>query len=112
MVGVLGTWRSSGPVSLNGLEGPHNGWLVVLFGLIALSGVRALSRGSWFGVVDVVGSAAVMAFTAIEDLVNDNAALGGSAGWGVWLTIAASVLLGGAALAVGAGRLAGRAQRK
>jgi hypothetical protein len=53
-----------------------------------------------------------MAFTAIEDLVNDSAALGGSAGWGVWLTIAASVLLGGAALAVGAGRLAGRAQRK
>ena len=100
LVGVFGTWRSVGPVSLDGFEGPHNGWLVILFGLIALTGVRSLSRGSWFGVLDVLGCGVAMAFTAIESLVDDGDVLGGSSGWGVWLTIVASSLLVGTAIAV------------
>jgi hypothetical protein len=55
IVGVFGTWRSVGAVSLDGLEGPHNGWLVILFGLIALTGVGSLSRGCWIGFVTVGG---------------------------------------------------------
>ena len=46
IVGVFGTWRNAGPVSLDGFEGPHNGWLVIIFALIALAGVGSLSRGS------------------------------------------------------------------
>jgi hypothetical protein len=72
--------------------------LVIIFALIALAGVRALSRGSWLGIVTVLGSAAIMVYTAVENIVDDNAVLGGGSGWGVWLTIAASVALGGAAI--------------
>ena len=32
IVGVLGTWRSAGSLSLDDLEAPQNGWLVVIFG--------------------------------------------------------------------------------
>jgi hypothetical protein len=97
-VGVFGTWRASGPVSLNGIEGPHNGWLVIIFGSIALAGVRSLSHGSWLGIVTVLGAAAVMISVAVEDVVNDESAIGGRSGWGVWLTFAASGVLAGVAV--------------
>jgi hypothetical protein len=107
IVGVFGTWRSSGPVSLDGFEGPHNGWLVIAFGLIALIGIGSLSRGSRLGIVTVLGCAAVMTSTAVENVVDDNSSLGGSSGWGVWLTVAAAVVLAGAALYAAADRIRG-----
>jgi len=39
-----------------------------------------------------------MVFTAVEALVDDANVLGGSSGWGVWLTIVASFGLGGLAV--------------
>jgi hypothetical protein len=111
IIGTFGTWRTIGAVSLNGVEGPHNGWLVIIFGLIALAGVGSLSRSSWFGVVTVLGSAAVIVFTAVESLVDDNSVLGGSSGWGLWLTIAAGAVLGGVALVVAVGRVRLRSAR-
>ena len=107
IAGVFGTWRSAGPVSLDGFEGPHNGWLVIIFALIALAGVRSLSRGGRLGIVLVAGCAAVMLFTAVEHVVDDGDVLGGSSGWGVWLTIAASAVLAGAALLAAVRRLRG-----
>jgi hypothetical protein len=107
IVGVFGTWRSSGPVSLNGVEGPHNGWLVIVFGLIALAGAGSLSRGGRLGTVTVLGAACVMVYAAVANVVDDNAALGGRTGWGVWLTIAASVILGGIAVLAAAARIRG-----
>jgi hypothetical protein len=98
IVGVFGTWRSAGDVSLNGVEGPHNGWLVVIFALIALTGVGPLSHGSWPGIVAVFGSAAVMLYAAVIAVVQDGDAVGGRSGWGVWLTIVASAVLAGAAV--------------
>ena len=88
IAGVFGTWRSADGVRLDGFEGPHNGWLVVVFALIALAGVRSLARGGWLGIVVVAGCAAVMIVTAIEDITDD--VVGGSSGWGVWLTVAAA----------------------
>jgi CDP-diglyceride synthetase len=108
VVGAFGTWRVVGAVSLDGFDGPHNGWLVVIFALVALAGVRPLSRGSWFGIVTVVGCAGVMVFTAVESVVDDAAVLGGRSGWGVWLTTVASVLLGAVGATVAAGRLGDR----
>src|SRR3954454_5691867 len=81
IVGVFGTWRSSGTVSLDGVQGPHDGWLVIIFALIALAGVRSLTRGSWLGIVTVVGSATVIIVTAAGNLVDDNATVGGRSGW-------------------------------
>ena len=98
IVGVFGTWRTAGPVSLSGVDGPHNGWLVFIFALIALGGVGPAARGSWLGIVTVVGCAAVMLATPIQDLLDQNSVVGGSAGWGLWLTVAASAVLGGAAI--------------
>ena len=109
VVGVFGTWRNAGPVSLDGVQGPHNGWLVIIFALIALAGVGALSRGSWLGIVTVLGSAAVMIVTAVHDVVNDGDVVGGSSGWGVWLTVAASVALGGCAVLAAVSRATARA---
>ena len=106
-VGVFGTWRSAGPVSLDGFEGPHNGWLVIIFGLIALAGVHSVARGGWLGIVLVVGCGAVMLLTAIDDVVSDADVLGGSSGWGVWLTIAASGALAAVAVYSGVVRLTG-----
>ncbi len=68
IAGVFGTWRSVGPVSLDGFEGPHDGWLVVIFALFALAGVGSLSRGGRVGFVTVAGGAAAVLFTAASDL--------------------------------------------
>jgi hypothetical protein len=108
VVGVFGTWRTSGPVSLNGFEGPHNGWEVIIFGLIALIGVGAAARGSWPGIVLVLGCGVVMAYGALSSVVDGGDVIGGNTGWGVWVSAAASVLLAVAAVAAAAGRLSGR----
>jgi hypothetical protein len=108
IAGVLGTWRNAGVVSLDGLEGPHNGWLVIIFALISLAGVGALTRGSWLGIVTVLGCAAVMLVTAVRNVVSDGDVLHGSSGWGVWLTIGASVVLAGCAVLAAVQRVSAR----
>jgi len=105
IVGVFGTWRTAGAVSLDGLEGPYNGWLVIIFALIVIAGGRSLSRGGWLGVILVAGCAGVMMLTAVEDLSDD--VLGGRSGWGIWLTIAASSVLAGVAVYSGVKRVRG-----
>ena len=92
-------------MSLDGLEGPHNGWLVIIFALIAIAGGRSLSRGGWLGIILVAGCAGVMMLTAVEDLSDD--VLGGRSGWGIWLTIAASSILAGVAVYSGVERVRG-----
>ena len=108
LVGVFSTWTSNGPVSLNGIQGPNNGWLVVIFAFVALGGVRALSRGSWLGVTAVLGAAVVILWTAVEGLLDNRDVLGGSTGWGLWLTILAGLTLAAAALLVAVGRVQGQ----
>ena len=105
IAGVFGTWRVAGSVSLNGVGGPNNGWLVIIFALIALAGVGALARGSWFGIVTIGGAAAVMISTALADLVHDDSVLGGRSGWGLWLTVAAAVVLAVAAVSAAIRRI-------
>ena len=105
LVGVFSTWASSGPVSLNGTQGPNNGWLVVIFAFVALGGVRALSRGSWLGVAAVLGAAVVILWTAVEGFLDNRDVLGGSTGWGLWLTIVAALTLAAAALVVAVRRV-------
>jgi hypothetical protein len=98
VIGVFGTWRTAGPVSLDGVEGPHDGWLVIIFALISLAGVRSLSRHGWLGVVTVLGAAGAMLYTVVGNLLDDRAVFGGDAGWGLWLCIGASVVLACCAL--------------
>jgi hypothetical protein len=107
VVGAFGPWRNAGTVSLDGFEGPHDGWLMIIFALIALAGVRSLSRQGWLGIVTVLGAACAMLYTAISDLLDDRSVFGGSAGWGLWLCIGASVAIAACALWAAVGRLRG-----
>jgi hypothetical protein len=106
IVGVFGTWSTSGPVSLNGVEGSHNGWLVILFALIALCGVGSLARRGWLGVACVLEAGSIMLYTAVSDLAADRD-LHLSSGWGIWLTIAMSGALVAAAVVGAVARIRG-----
>jgi hypothetical protein len=89
LIGAFGTWRTAGPVSLDGLEGPHDGWLAVLFALVALVGAGSLGRRRLPGTALVLGCGAAVVYFTVRNLVDDGAVFGGSAGWGIWLTIVA-----------------------
>jgi hypothetical protein len=110
IVGVFGNWRDAGDVRLSGFEGAHDGWLVVILGLVGLAFVGALARSSWLGVVGMLGCSAVMLLAVIGDMVDDRESVGGHAGWGAWLTALASAVLAAVALAVAAQRLRARAR--
>ena len=101
IAGVFTTWVTDDPVTLNGAQGPNNGWLVVIVAALALLWGRSMARGSWVGVVGVAGSAAVIGWTAVENWRDGRDVLGASVGYGLLLVVAASVLLGVAALARG-----------
>ena len=60
LVGVFLTWTSVGSMSLDGTQGPNNGWLVVIAGAFALGWIRPMVRGSWIGVVGVLLVSVVM----------------------------------------------------
>lgn len=101
IAGVFTTWLTDDPVKLNGAQGPNNGWLVVIVAAIALLWGRSMARGSWVGVVGVAGSAVVIGWTAVENWRDGRDVLGASVGYGLLMVVAASVLLGVAALARG-----------
>ena len=100
-VGVFVTWTSDGPVNLDGTQGPNNGWLVLIVALFALAWIRPMARGSWTGVIGVLGASIVMGWTTIESWLDSRAVLDGTAGFGLILVVAASVALGAAAVASG-----------
>ena len=93
-IGVFSTWTDDGPVSLDGTQGPNNGWLVLIVAAFALGWARSMARGSWVGVVGVLGSSVVMGWTAIENWLDSRDVLGASASYGLLLVVAASVALG------------------
>ena len=93
LIGVFMTWLADDPVRVDGIQGPNNGWLAVIVALLALIWLRWLERGSWIGVVGVLGSGLVIGWTALENWLDGNAALGASAGAGLLLVLAAGVAL-------------------
>ena len=101
MIGVFSTWTNDGPVSLNGIQGPNNGWLILIVAAFALGWTRSLVRGSWIGVIGVLGAALVMGWTALESWLDNRAVLDATASYGLLLVVAASVALAGAAVARG-----------
>jgi hypothetical protein len=111
LVGVFSTWATYGTVTLNGVEGPNDGWLVVIMAGLALLWARMLVRPSWsgaIGVAGVLGAAAVICWTALEDWSDNRAALEASAGHGLVLVIVASIVLGGVAVVRGVELARGR----
>jgi len=88
-------------VSLNGIQGPNDGWLVVIVAVPALLLVRSLAKGTWVGVIGVLGSAAVMGWTALASWRESRDVVGASVGYGLLLVLGASLALAVAGVARG-----------
>ncbi|HET9288618.1 MAG TPA: hypothetical protein VFO26_13765 [Gaiella sp.] len=101
VIGVFCTWTKEGPVSLNGTQGPHDGWLVVILAVPALLWARSMARGSWVGVVGVLGTALVIGWTALTSWRDSREVLGASVGYGLLLVVAASLGLSAVGVASG-----------
>jgi cardiolipin synthase len=97
-VGVFCTWTTAGPVSLNGTQGPNDGWLVLIALAVALCCLRSLARGWWFAVTAVAACALVVAWVAIEDWRENGAVLDADVGYGLLLVLAGSVILAASAV--------------
>ena len=112
-VGVFSTWTSDGPVSLNGTQGPNDGWLVLIALVFVLCCLRSLRHGSWLGVAAVGGGSLVIGWVATKDWLENRDALDADAGYGLVLVIGASIALAASAIARGLqladARLAGTA---
>lgn len=68
-------------------------------------------RGSWVGVIGVLGSAVVIGSTAVENWLDSRDVFGASASFGLLLVVAASAALAGAAIARGL-QLADRSRQR
>ena len=95
-VGVFLPWTKDGPVRLDGLDGPHNGWLVLIVAGIALCWMRSMGRGSLIASTAVFGSALVIGLTAVTDWLDGRRVLDAAAAYGVLIVMAASVVLAAA----------------
>jgi uncharacterized membrane protein YhhN len=98
-VGVFSTWTSAGAVDLDGVQGPNNGWLVLIVAAFALAWTRSMARGSRIGVAGVLGAAVVMGWTAVENWLDSRDVFGAGARFGLLLVVAASIVLAGTAVA-------------
>jgi hypothetical protein len=74
---------------------------VLIVAAFALGWARSMNRGSWVGVVGVLGAAIVIAWTAVENWLDSRAVFGATASLGLVLVLAASVALGAAAVTRG-----------
>jgi drug/metabolite transporter (DMT)-like permease len=96
VIGVFSTWTTAGSVTLNGTEGPNNGWLVVILAVPALAWSRMMERDSWTGAVGVVGLlgvSIVILGTALENWADNREVLQASVGHGLLLVVAAGATL-------------------
>ena len=106
-IGIFLPWASDRPVRLDGTEGPNNGWLVLIVAVLALGWVGSMARGSWIGVLGVLGAGIVIGWTAIENWLDNRHVLDAGASYGLLIVVAASVVLVGVAVSA-----AGRASRR
>jgi hypothetical protein len=100
VLGVFCTWTKIGPATLNGTEGPNDGWLVVIVAVLALGWARMMGRclpSGAIGALGALGAGLVICWTAIESWVDNKRVLDASVGYGLLLS-----LTGGAALALAA----------
>jgi hypothetical protein len=96
VVGVFSTWTNAGSLTLNGTEGPNNGWLVVVLVVPALLWSRMMERDSWtgwIGVVGLLGASLVIVWTALENWADNREVLDASVGHGLLLVVAAAAAL-------------------
>jgi hypothetical protein len=101
LVGVFSTWTEVGSVTLNGTQGPNNGWLVVILAVPTILWANMMMRSSWsgaIGTIGVLGASLVMCWTAVENWLDNREVLDASVGHGLLLVVGASVVLAIAAV--------------
>ena len=81
-IGVFSTWGSGGGVTLNGVQGPHNGWFALVFLGVLAAGFRSARSLRWPGMLVVTLSG----FAAMNATLGGTGVPGLSIGWGYWLT--------------------------
>jgi len=91
LVGVFSTWTSGDAGSLNGVQGPQNGWFAIVYALLGAGVAHALARRSWPGILATLVAALVILIT----VVGNRGIPEFSNGWGYWLTF-----IGGSLLAI------------
>lgn len=101
LVGVFSTWLVDGAVTLNGTEGPNDGWLVAILAVLGFGWARMVERGSWVGVAGLVSVAIVMGWTALDDWLDSRDTVAASAGHGLLLVVVGSAVLGATAVVCG-----------
>ena len=104
-LGAFLPWSSDGPVRLGGTEGPNNGWLVLIVAALALGCVRSMARGSWVGVLGILGAGLVIGWTAIENWLDNRHVIDAAVSYGLLIVVAASAALVCAAVTHGVLRL-------
>jgi hypothetical protein len=100
VVGVFSTCTTAGRVTLNGVQGPNDGWLVVIVAALACAWAAMMRRRGWsggIGVLGVLGASAVIVWTAVESWADGRRVLDASAGHGLILVLGGAVLLAAAA---------------
>ena len=101
IAGVFTTWVTDDPVTLNGAQGPNNGWLVVILAVISLGWSRLMRRDTRTGAIGAVGvlmASVVICWTVIENWLDNRDVLDASVGYGLLLVLAGGVALGAAAV--------------
>ena len=104
-LGAVLPWSSDGPVRLDGTEGPNNGWLVLIVAALALGCVRSMARGSWVGVLGVLGAGLIIGWTASNSWLDNRHVMDATVSYGLLIVVAASVALVCAAVTHGMLRL-------
>ncbi|MFW2336591.1 phospholipase D-like domain-containing protein [Ilumatobacter sp.] len=94
VVGVFTRWTSGDGVTLNGIQGPHNGWIVIVYLVVGVAVARAVGRGSRTAALTAV----LVAVVVIVTVLTTSSVPGFGTAWGYWLTF-----LGGVVVVVAAG---------
>lgn len=90
--GVFSTWASGSGVTLNGVEGPHNGWIAVLAALVAAGVAHPLARGSGPAIV----AAGLAASRVLTIVIGTSGAPDLGRAWGWWVSLIGGLVLLGA----------------
>jgi len=88
-VGVFSTWAAGSGITLNGVEGPHNGWVVILATLVIACVAVPLARGSWLAIV----AAGLVAARVVATVVGTDSPPDLGRSWGWWVTLAGALVL-------------------
>ena len=90
--GVFSTWASGSGLTLNGVEGSHNGWVVVLASVLVACVARPLGRGSGPAII----AAGLVAMRVLSTVIGTKGPPDLDRSWGWWVSLAGALVLLGA----------------